>query len=163
MDFLYFPTTSIVALIWTTQDGAASALATTGNQGLVGKPALIGTEKLAHRVVVQIAGNAYRVRSEVARWVFDQGGEFPSLVILHTQFLMNQIARTALCSRYHTVEQPLCRWLLLCLDRLPGMQLDTTQAIIASTLKVLRAAVSQTADKLQAAVLGKSAEMSTAT
>ncbi|MDO8786989.1 MAG: Crp/Fnr family transcriptional regulator [Sulfuritalea sp.] len=153
LDFLYFPTTSIVAMVWTTLDGATATLALTGNDGLVGKPAVIGNDTSVHRVIVQSAGNAYRVRSEVARWVFDQGGEFPSLVILYTQALMSQIALTALCNRHHSIEQQLCRWLLLCLDRLPGTHLNTTQAMIANMLGARRVAVSEAAGKLQAAGL----------
>ena len=153
LDFLYFPTSGIVSLMWMADDGATSELAMTGNDGLIGVPSALGSETTAHRVCVQIAGNAYRIRSEVAHWLLQQGGELPRRVILYTHALMNQIAQVVLCSRHHSVEQQLCRWILLCLDRLLGVQIHTTQAVIANLLGVRREAISAAAGKLQAAGL----------
>jgi PAS domain S-box-containing protein len=153
LEFLYFPTAGIVSLLWTTASGATSELAMTGNDGLVGIPAVLGSETTTHRAVVQSPGSAYRIRSEVAHWVLDQGGELLRLVILYAQALMTQMAQIALCNRHHSVEQQLCRWILLCLDRLPGVQLNITQATMAQLLGVRRVAVSEAAGKLQAAGL----------
>jgi PAS domain S-box-containing protein len=153
LEFLYFPTAGIISLLWTTASGATSELAMTGNDGLVGIPAVLGSETTTHRAVVQSPGSAYRIRSEVAHWVLDQGGELLRLVILYAQALMTQMAQIALCNRHHSVEQQLCRWILLCLDRLPGVQLNTTQATMAQLLGVRRVAVSEAAGKLQAAGL----------
>ncbi|MCX7162962.1 MAG: PAS domain S-box protein [Rhodocyclales bacterium] len=153
VEFLYFPTAGIVSLLWNTASGATSELAMTGNDGLVGIPAVLGSETTSHCAVVQSPGSAYRIRSEVAEWVLDQGGELLRLVILYAKALMTQMAQISLCGRHHSVEQQLCRWILLCLDRLPGMQLNTTQAMMAHLLGVRRVAVSEAAGKLQAAGL----------
>jgi PAS domain S-box-containing protein len=153
LEYLYFPTAGIVSLLWTTASGATSELAMTGNDGLVGIPAVLGSETTTHRAVVQSPGSAYRIRSEVAHWVLDQGGELLHLVVLYAQALMTQTTQIALCNRHHSVEQQLCRWILLCLDRLPGVQLNTTQAMMAQLLGVRRVAVSEAAGKLQAAGL----------
>jgi PAS domain S-box-containing protein len=152
-EYLYFPTAGIVSLLWTTASGATSELAMTGNDGLVGLPAVLGGETTTHRAVVHSPGSAYRIRAEVAHWVLDQGGELLHLVILYAQALMTQTTQIALCNRHHSVEQQLCRWILLCLDRLPGSQLNTTQALMAQLLGVRRVAVSEAAGKLQAAGL----------
>ena len=153
LEFLYFPTAGIVSLHWTAASGATAALAMTGNDGLVGMPAVLGSETATHCALVQSAGRAYRIRAEVAHWVLDQRGELQHLAILYTQALMTQIAQVALCNRHHSVEQQLCRWILLCLDRLAGRQLNITQAMIAQLLGLRRVAVSEAAGKLQAAGL----------
>jgi PAS domain S-box-containing protein len=153
LDFVYFPTAGLVSLIWTTQHGATSGLAMTGNEGLVGMPALFGNEKAIHWAVAQSACDAYRLRAEVARWVLDQGGALLPLVSLYAQDLIAQIAQIALCAQHHSIEQQVCRWLLLCWDRLPGAQLNMTQATLAQLLGVRRVTVSEAARKLQAAGL----------
>lgn len=150
---IYFPVTSIVSLIFTTLKGATAELAITGNDGLVGIPLVLGGDTTTHRVVVQSAGAAYRLRVETIRWELDQGGELQHLALRYTQALMTQMAQSVVCNRHHSVDQQLCRWLLLSLDRLPGNQLNMTQELIANMLGVRREAVTEAAGKLQAAGL----------
>jgi len=150
---IYFPVTCIVSLIFTTQKGATAELAITGNDGLVGIPLVLGGDTTTHRVVVQSAGAAYRLRVETIRWELDQGGELQHLALRYTQALMTQMAQSIVCNRHHSVDQQLCRWLLLSLDRLPGNQLNMTQELIANMLGVRREAVTEAAGKLQAAGL----------
>lgn len=150
---VYFPVTSIVSLIFTTLKGATAELAITGNDGLVGIPLVLGGDTTTHRVVVQSAGAAYRLRAETIRWELDQGGELHHLALRYTQALMTQMAQSVVCNRHHSVDQQLCRWLLLSLDRLPGNQLHMTQELIANMLGVRREAVTEAAGKLQAAGL----------
>ena len=153
LSHIYFPVTSLASLIFTTSKGATAELAIIGNDGLVGIPLVLGGDTTTHRVVVQSAGAAYRARVEVIRWELDQGGEFQHLALRFTQALMTQMAQSIVCNRHHTVDQQLCRWLLLSLDRLPGNQLDMTQELIANMLGVRREAVTESAGKLQAAGL----------
>lgn len=153
LDFLYFPTAGICSLIYAANDGATLELAVTGNDGVVGTPAILGSGNMTHDVLVRGAGNAYRIRSDVAHWFLGHGGELQRLVILYTQILMTQIGQTAVCNRHHNIEQQLCRRLLLCLDQLPGAQLDATQARIAALLGVRRGVVAEAAGKLQSAGL----------
>ena len=150
---VYFPITCIVSLIFTTLKGATAELAITGNDGLVGIPLVLGGDTTTHRVVVQSAGFAYRLRVETIRWELDQGGELQHLALRYTQALMTQMAQSVVCNRHHSVDQQLCRWLLLSLDRLPGNQLNMTQELIANMLGVRREAVTEAAGKLQAAGL----------
>jgi len=153
LDYIHFPVTCLVSLIFTTSKGATAELAITGNDGLVGIPLVLGGDTTTHRVVVQSAGAAYRARVAVVRWELDQGGEFQQLALRYTQALMTQMAQSIVCNRHHSVDQQLCRWLLLSLDRLPGNQLDMTQELIANMLGVRREAVTEAAGKLQAAGL----------
>lgn len=153
LDHVFFPVTCIVSLIFTTLKGATAELAITGNDGLVGIPLVLGGDTTTHRVVVQSAGAAYRLRVETIRWELDQGGELQHLALRYTQALMTQMAQSVVCNRHHSVDQQLCRWLLLSLDRLPGNQLNMTQELIANMLGVRREAVTEAAGKLQAAGL----------
>lgn len=153
LSYIYFPVTCLASLIFTTRKGATAELAIVGNDGLVGTPAVLGGDTTTHRVVVQSAGAAYRARVEVIRWELDQGGEFQHLALRFTQALMTQMAQSIVCNRHHSVDQQLCRWLLLSLDRLPGNQLDMTQELIANMLGVRREGVSQAATSLQQAGL----------
>ena len=153
LSHIYFPITCLASLIFTTSKGATAELAIIGNDGLVGIPLVLGGDTTTHRVVVQSAGAAYRARVEVIRWELDQGGEFQHLALRFTQALMTQMAQSIVCNRHHSVDQQLCRWLLLSLDRLPGNQLDMTQELIANMLGVRREAVTEAAGKLQAAGL----------
>lgn len=150
---VYFPTTCIVSLIFTTRKGASAELAITGNDGLVGIPLVLGGETTTHRAVIQSEGIAFRLKLEVMRWELDQGGELQHLALRYTQALMTQMAQSVVCNRHHAVDQQLCRWLLLSLDRLPGNQLNMTQELIANMLGVRREAVTEAAGKLQAAGL----------
>jgi len=151
--YIYFPVTSIVSLIFTTRKGGTAELAITGNDGLVGIPLVLGGKTTTHRVVVRRAGAAYRIKVEVVRWELDQSGELLHLALRYTQALMTQMAQSIVCNRFHTVDQQLCRWLLLSLDLLTDNQLNITQELIANMLGVRREAVTEAAGKLQAAGL----------
>jgi len=153
LGYIYFPITSIVSLIFTTKKGGTAELAITGNDGLVGIPLVLGGDTTTHRVVVQSAGAAYRLKVEVVRWELDQGGELQHLALRYTQALMTQMAQSIVCNRYHTVDQQLCRWLLGSMDLLPGNELNMTQELIANMLGVRREAITEAAGKLQAAGL----------
>jgi CRP-like cAMP-binding protein len=150
---IYFPITCIVSLIFTTKKGGTAELAITGNDGLVGIPLVLGGDTTTHRVVVQSAGAAYRLKVEVVRWELDQGGELQHLALRYTQALMTQMSQSIVCNRFHAVDQQLCRWLLFSLDLLPGNQLNMTQELIANMLGVRREAITEAAGKLQAAGL----------
>jgi len=151
--FVYFPTTCIVSLVFATENGSSAELAMTGNDGLVGIPLVLGGETTTHKVVVQGAGGAYRLRAEVIGWELDQGGNLLRLCLSYAQALMTQMAQSVVCNRHHSVDQQLCRWLLLSLDQLSGNQIDMTQELIAGMLGVRREAVTEAAGKLQAAGL----------
>lgn len=153
LGYLYFPATCIVSLIFTTRTGASAELGITGNDGLVGIPLVLGGDTTTHRAVIQSEGAAYRLKMEIMRWELDQGGELQHLALRYTQALMTQIAQSVVCNRHHSVDQQLCRWLLLSLDRLPGNQLNMTQELIGNMLGVRREAVTEAAGKLQAAGL----------
>ena len=151
--YVYFPATCIVSLIFTTRKGASAELAITGNDGLVGVPLVLGGNTTTHRAVIQSEGTAYRLKIEIMRWELDQSGELQQLALRYTQALMTQMAQSVVCNRHHSVDQQLCRWLLLSLDRLPGNQLNMTQELIGHMLGVRREAVTEAAGKLQAAGL----------
>jgi diguanylate cyclase (GGDEF)-like protein len=153
LSHVYFPATCIVSLVFTTSKGSSAELAITGNDGLVGIPLVLGGETTTHRAVIQSAGTAYRLRMETMRWELDQDGELLRLALRYTQALMTQMAQSVVCNRHHSVDQQLCRWLLLSLDRLPGNQLNMTQELIGNMLGVRREAVTEAAGKLQAAGL----------
>lgn len=153
MGYIYFPVTCIVSLLFTTHKGSTAELAVTGNDGLVGIPLVLGGDTTTHRVVVQSAGAAYRIKVEIMRWELDQGGELQHLALRYTQALMTQMAQSIVCNRHHSVDQQLCRWLLLSLDLLPGNELIMTQELIANMLGVRREAVTEAAGNLQNAGL----------
>jgi diguanylate cyclase (GGDEF)-like protein/PAS domain S-box-containing protein len=153
LDFVYFPTNCIVSLVFSTENGSSAELAMTGNDGLVGIPLVLGGDMTTHKVVVQSAGVAYRLRAEILSWELDQGGHLQRLCLSYTQALMTQMAQSVVCNRHHTVLQQLCRWLLLSLDQLVGNELLMTQELIAAMLGVRREAVTEAAGKLQAAGL----------
>lgn len=150
LNYIYFPLNSIVSLIFNTLSGASAELAMTGNDGLVGLPLVLGCDTASQKMVVQSAGAAYRLKAEVMRWELDQGGDLKRLALLYTQALMTQMSQSVVCNRHHTVDQQLCRWLLLSLDLLSGSQINMTQALIANMLGVRREAVTEAAGKLQA-------------
>lgn len=153
LEYVYFPVTCIVSLIFTTQNGSSAELAMTGRDGLVGIPLVLGGDTTTHRMLVQGAGAAYRLKADVVRWELDQGGCFQHLALRYIQALMTQMAQSVVCNRHHSVDQQLCRWLLLSLDQLPDNQLKMTQELIANMLGVRREAVTEAAGKLQAANL----------
>ena len=150
---VYFPTTSIVSLLYVLADGASAEIAVTGNEGLVGIALFMGGETTPSRAVVQSAGYGYRLRGEVLKKEFETGGALQHLVLRYTQALITQMTQTAVCNRHHAVDQQLCRWLLLSLDRLRGNELVMTQELIANMLGVRREGVTEGARKLQKAAL----------
>ena len=147
---VYFPTSSIVSLLYVLADGASAEIAVTGNEGLVGISLFMGGETTPSRAVVQSAGHGYRLKGEVLKKEFEAGGALQHLVLRYTQALITQMTQTAVCNRHHAVDQQLCRWLLLSLDRLPGSELVMTQELIANMLGVRREGVTEAAGKLQA-------------
>jgi CRP-like cAMP-binding protein len=153
MAFLYFPTTSIVSLLYVMESGGSAEIAITGNEGLVGISLFMGGETTPSRAVVQSAGNGYRLKASVLKREFALGGNLQHLSLRYTQALITQMAQTAVCNRHHSVDQQLCRWLLLSLDRLQSNELTMTQELIANMLGVRREGVTEAAGKLQSAGL----------
>ena len=151
--YVYFPTTSIVSLLYVIESGASAEIAIAGNEGLVGISLFMGGESTPSRAVVQSAGEGYRVKASVLKKEFALGGELQHLALRYTQALITQMAQTAVCNRHHTLDQQLCRWLLLSMDRLPGNELRMTQELIANMLGVRREGVTVAAGDLQAAGL----------
>ena len=151
--YVYFPTTSIVSLLYVIESGASAEIAIAGNEGLVGISLFMGGESTPSRAVVQSAGEGYRVKASILIREFALGGELQHLALRYTQALITQMAQTAVCNRHHTLDQQLCRWLLLSMDRLPGNELKMTQELIANMLGVRREGVTVAAGDLQAAGL----------
>jgi len=151
--YVYFPTNSIVSLLYVMENGASAEMAITGNEGVVGIALFMGGETTPSRAVVQSAGHAYRLKAAVLRREFEHGGALQHLLLRFTQALITQMAQTAVCNRHHSVVQQLCRWLLLSMDRLPGNELRMTQELIANMLGVRREGVTEAAGMLQEAGL----------
>lgn len=145
----YFPTTSIVSLHYVTESGASAETAGVGNEGVVGVSLFMGGDTTSSSAVVQTAGQAYRLERHLLKQEFERGGGLQRLLLLYTQALMTQMSQTAACNRHHPVEQQLCRWLLLTLDRLPTLELVITQELIAGMLGVRREGITEAAGKLQ--------------
>ncbi len=153
MSHVYFPTTAIVSLLFVLENGASAEIAVVGNEGLVGISLFMGGDTTPSRAVVQSAGHGYRLRASVVKQEFDRAGPVLHLLLRYTQALITQMAQTAVCNRHHSLDQQLCRWLLLSLDRLHGSELAMTQELIANMLGVRREGVTEAALKLQAAGL----------
>ncbi len=153
LGYLYFPTTSIVSLLYVMEDGASAEIAVTGNEGLVGIALFMGGETTPSRAIVQGAGHGYRLKARILKREFALGGQLQHLALRFTQALITQMTQTAVCNRHHSVDQQLCRWLLLSLDRLPGKELVMTQELIANMLGVRREGVTEAAGHLQEAGL----------
>ena|SRR5690606_17070485 len=149
MHHVFFPTQGIVSLLYVMENGASAEIAVTGNEGLVGIALFMGGESTPSRAVVQAAGHAYRLPAKFLRQEFERGGELQHLLLRFTQALITQMAQTAVCNRHHTIEQQLCRWLLLSLDRLQSNELQMTQELIANMLGVRREGVTEAAGDLQ--------------
>lgn len=147
---VYFPTDSIVSLLYVMEDGASAEISVVGNEGLIGVSLFMGGESTPSRGVVQSAGHAYRLPGRRIKDEFNRHGEMLLLVLRYTQALITQMAQTAVCNRHHSIDQQLCRWLLLSLDRLSQNQLNMTQELIANMLGVRREGVTEAAGKLQA-------------
>ena len=153
MRHVYFPTTCIVSLLYVMEDGASAEIAVVGNEGIVGVSLFMGGESTTSRAVVQSAGHAYRLKGQLLKDEFYRAGPMQQLLLRYTQALLTQMAQTAVCNRHHTVDQQLCRWLLLSLDRLPSNDLTMTQELIANMLGVRREGVTEAAGELQRAGL----------
>src|SRR5258706_1598875 len=153
LDYVHFPTDCIVSLLYVMKDGASAEIAVVGHEGLVGVALFMGGESTPSRAVVQSAGSAYRLASKILKREFEQSHPLQHLLLRYTQALITQMAQTAVCNRHHSVEQQLCRWLLLSLDRLPSNKLSMTQELIASMLVVRREGVTEEAGKLHTAGL----------
>ncbi|MGE8225131.1 MAG: Crp/Fnr family transcriptional regulator [Stenotrophomonas sp.] len=151
MRHVYFPTDAIVSLLYVMRSGASAEIAVVGNEGLVGVALFMGGGSTPSRAVVQSAGNAFRLRSDHMKTAFEAGGPVMHLLLRYTQALITQMAQTAVCNRHHSIDQQLCRWLLLSLDRLAGDQLVMTQELIANMLGVRREGVTVGATRLQRA------------
>jgi CRP-like cAMP-binding protein len=150
---VYFPTTSIVSLLYVMENGASAEIAVVGNEGLVGVSLFMGGESTPSRAVVQSAGHGLRLKAQLMKEEFDRAGAVLHLLLRYTQALITQMAQTAACNRHHTLDQQLCRWLLLTLDRLRANELAMTQELIANMLGVRREGVTEAALKLQQAGL----------
>ena len=153
MPYEYFPTNAIVSLLYVLEDGASAEIAVVGFEGLVGISIFMGGGTTPSRAVVQSAGSGYRLRSDVIKAEFDHAGPAMHLLLRYTQALITQMAQTAVCNRHHSLDQQLCRWLLLSLDRLQSNQLVMTQELIPNMLGVRREGVTEAALKLQRAGL----------
>ncbi|MDP9064922.1 MAG: Crp/Fnr family transcriptional regulator [Pseudomonadota bacterium] len=149
LGFVYFPLTAIVSLLYVMENGSSAEIAVVGTDGLVGISLFMGGESTSSRAVVQSAGTACRLKAKVMKAEFDRGGAVLNLLLRYTQALLTQMAQTAVCNRHHSLDQQLCRWLLLSLDRLQGNELAMTQELIANMLGVRREGVTESALKLQ--------------
>src|ERR1700690_3614163 len=147
--YVYFPTNCIVSLLYVMEDGASAEISVVGNEGLVGGALFMGGETTPSRAIIQSAGNAYRLPGQRLKDEFHRHGALQILLLRYTQALLTQMAQTAVCNRHHSVDQQLCRWLLLSLDRLDINQLTMTQELIANMLGVRREGVAESAGKLQ--------------
>jgi CRP-like cAMP-binding protein len=150
---VYFPTNAIVSLLYVLENGASAEIAVVGNEGIVGISLFMGGESTPSRAVVQSAGQGYRMKAQFMKDEFSRSGAVLHLMLRYTQALITQMAQTAVCNRHHSLDQQLCRWLLLSLDRLEGNDLVMTQELIANMLGVRREGVTEAALKLQKAKL----------
>ncbi|CAA6604296.1 Transcriptional regulator, Crp/Fnr family [Rhodospirillaceae bacterium LM-1] len=153
MRHVFFPTNSIVSLLNVMEDGSSAEIAIVGNEGIVGISNFMGGGTTPSRAIVQRAGNAYRLKIQLLKDEFNRSPKFRDLLLRYTQTLLTQMAQTAVCNRHHSVDQQLCRWLLLSLDRLTGNEIVMTQELIANMLGVRREGVTEAAGKLQKAGL----------
>jgi CRP-like cAMP-binding protein len=153
LSHVYFPTTAIVSLLYVMENGSSAEIAVVGNEGVVGISIFMGGESTPSRAVVQSAGHAYRLKAQLLKDEFSGSVAVLHLLLRYTQALITQMAQTAVCNRHHSLDQQLCRWLLLSLDRLKGPELIMTQELIANMLGVRREGVTEAALKLQQAEL----------
>jgi CRP-like cAMP-binding protein len=153
LEYAYFPENAIVSLLYVMKNGASSELAVVGRDGVIGVALILGGETMPNRAVVQSSGHGLRLARAAMIREFERGGIFSRLMLRYTQALMTQMVQTAACNRHHSLDQQLCRWLLLSLDRLPSAELHMTQELMANMLGVRREGVTEAAGKLQAAGL----------
>jgi CRP-like cAMP-binding protein len=149
----YFPTTSIVSLLYVMENGSSAEIAVVGNDGIVGLSILMGGGSMPNRAVVQSAGSGYRIPTSLMQDEFNRNGPVLRLLLRYTQALITQMSQTAVCNRHHSIDQQLCRWLLLSIDRLPTNKLEMTQELIGNMLGVRREGVTRAAGKLHKAGL----------
>ena len=149
MQYVYFPIDSIVSLLYVMENGASAEVSVVGNEGFVGVALLMGGDSTPSQAMVQSAGHAYRLLAQLFKDEFHRHSEMQVLLLRYTQALITQMTQTAVCNRHHSVEQQLCRWLLLCLDRVPGSELRMTQELMANMLGVRREGVTEAAGVLQ--------------
>ena len=153
LDHVYFPTNSIVSLLYVLESGASAEIAVVGNEGILGISLFMGGETTPSRAIVQSGGVGYRLKAPLLKQEFNRAGPVLRLLLRYTQALISQMTQTAVCNRHHSVEQQLCRWLLLSIDRLPSNTLKMTQELIANMLGVRREGVTEAAGNLQRAGL----------
>jgi len=153
LEYVYFPTTSVISLLYTMEDGSTAEMGLTGNDGVVGVALFLGGDTTPNRAVAQIAGGAFRMRSKVLQEEFAHGGVFQQVLLRYTQALITQISQTAVCNRLHSIEKRLCRWLLLSHDRVQSDELLMTQEFISNMLGGRRESVTVAAGRLQDAGL----------
>ncbi len=151
LQHVFFPTTAIVSLHYVMTSGASSESSSVGNEGVIGISLFMGGDTTPSSAVVQTTGHAYRLERRLVKQEFERAGLVQRLLLRYTQALITQVAQTAVCNRHHSLEQQLCRWLLLTLDRIPSRELMMTQELIASTLGVRREGITEAAGKLQRA------------
>jgi CRP-like cAMP-binding protein len=149
MRHVYFPTNSIVSLLYVMENGSSAEISVVGNEGMIGVALFMGGESTPSRAIVQSAGHAFRLKAQLLKDEFNLHGELQVLLLRYTQSLLTQMAQTAVCNRHHAIHQQLCRWLLLSLDRLPTNRLTMTQELIANMLGVRREGVTDAAGRLQ--------------
>lgn len=153
LQHVYFPIDSIISMLYVMEDGASAEIAVVGNEGILGISIFMGGETTPSRAVVQSAGYGYKLKAQLLKNEFNRAGPVMRLLLRYTQALITQMSQTAVCNRHHTIEQQLCRWLLLSLDRLASDELSMTQELIANMLGVRREGVTEAAGKLQRAGL----------
>ena len=153
LSHVYFPTTSVVSLLYVTEDGACVETAVVGSEGMVGVSLFMGGDTAPSQAVVQTAGYAYRLNKQVLKQEFDRSSSVRHVLLRYTQALITHMTQTAVCNRHHSVDQQLCRWLLLNLDRSPTNELATTHELIANKLGVRREGITDAAGKLRSAGL----------
>ncbi len=151
MDYVYFPTTAIISLLYIMENGSTAEIGVVGNDGMVGIAIFMGGDTTPNRAVVQSAGKTLKMKAGMMKDEFTRGGRFHNLCLRYTQALITQISQTAVCNRLHSVDQQLCRWLLLSHDRLPSNRLIMTQDLIANMLGVRREGITHAARRLQKA------------
>jgi CRP-like cAMP-binding protein len=149
LQYVYFPTTSIISMLYVLENGSSAEIAIVGNEGILGISLFMGGETTPSCAIVQSAGYAYRMRASVLKQEFGRNGPMMRLLLRYTQALITQMTQTAVCNRHHSIEQQLCRWLLLSLDRLSANDLQMTQELIANMLGVRREGVTEAAGRLQ--------------
>jgi len=151
LQHVYFPTTAIVSLLYVLESGASAEIAGVGNEGILGIALFMGGNTTPSSAVVQTAGHGYRLPGKLLKEEFNRAGLMQRLLLRYTQALLTQMCQTAACNRHHSIEQQLCRWLLLTLDRLPSNELVMTQELVASALGVRREGITEAAGNLQRA------------